>query len=656
MHRQSIVVNFCFSIFACLALAATSFAQSDSPSTASPERNAADTTQNDYQANTVDSKPRLTSKTDFDELARVYTDSYALPHVLFVIDRQENNRIYFINTRRYKFHKEFINATYLSLDRGREFYENNYRNPNRRFLLGTMAYQTPLKKYTFEFNDENVLTPELITLAYKIVGETFFAPVTFKANSTAHEEAAKQLSAVPLITQRDLAREQEYLPLNVGRGIGRIHIIDKLDDTVEIGDNEILILKEVPTSLPRVEGLITTRPSTPLSHLNLLAKSWKIPNAYIKNADQLYQAFDTRWVEFETRPDGFSIKLAGRDQLREYSARQALRRDLMRPQSDLSVRRIAALREQRAASITAYGGKSANLGELVGAQIPGVVVPDGWTIPFYYYNRFLIDNKLDERIAQLLDDNQFIHNPAYRRARLEELRAQIQKAKVSTYLQQAIVRRWRVANRGRGVFVRSSSNTEDLPNFNGAGIYSSVPNVRDATKLVEAVKTVWGSMWNFEAYEARERAAIDHTLSYMAVLVQEGINAESSGVMITSDPYNRDNREAVFIAAKRGLGTRVVDGVKIAEQILYSPATDSLNILTRSEEDSLLTFDARGGLREVKLKTSERTVLTDENVRRLAHVAARIRNLFGGRDQDIEWALMRGQLYIVQSRPYIAGN
>ena len=55
---------------------------------------------------------------------------------------------------------------------------------------------------------------------------------------------------------------------------------------------------------------------------------------------------------------------------------------------------------------------------------------------------------------------------------------------------------------GRPVFVRSSSNSEDLPNFSGAGLYSSVANVRDETKLIEAVKKVWASLWKFEAYEA----------------------------------------------------------------------------------------------------------------------------------------------------------
>src|SRR6059036_1615508 len=65
------------------------------------------------------SLPSLRSRAEFDRLARVYTDQpYALPHVLFVIDRKDSNKIYYVNSQRYRFHKDFVNGTYLSLERG----------------------------------------------------------------------------------------------------------------------------------------------------------------------------------------------------------------------------------------------------------------------------------------------------------------------------------------------------------------------------------------------------------------------------------------------------------------------------------------------------------------------------------------------------------
>src|ERR1041384_5434571 len=73
---------------------------------------------------------------------------------------------------------------------------------------------------------------------------------------------------------------------------------------------------------------------------------------------------------------------------------------------------------------------------------------------------------------------------------------------------------------GVGLFTRSSTNAEDLPNFSGAGLYSTVPNVRTDQQLMEAIKTVWASVWNYEAYEARESFGMSHFAVYPAVLIQ----------------------------------------------------------------------------------------------------------------------------------------
>ena len=604
----------------------------------------------------VRSLPAITTRAEFDQLARVYTDtSYALPHVLFVIDRKDNNKIYYVNTKRYAFHKDFVNGTYLSLERGQEFFENNYLKPNRRFIMGTVAYQSPVRAWTFEFWEGDTITTEQINLAADVINHTFFEPVAFKPNSLRQDQASVSVAGLRRILQSDLTKEQEYEALNVARGLGRIHIIPKLDEHVEIGFNEILVLNEVPIQLPPVAGVIVTKPSTPLSHINLLLKGWGVPNAYIKNAQELLKEYDGWWVNFETLRDHYTIKRADIKQLDEYQKRLKERVDVMTPHSNLSIRRIAGLPEQRAKDVIAYGGKSANLGEMMHASMSGVVIPNGFTIPFFYYDQFLKENKLDDRIYEMLNDRKFVHDPAYRRERLKEMRALLQQGVMNKQLRAAILRRVHAQFAGKGLFARSSSNSEDLPNFSGAGLHSSVPNVRGDESLIEAIKTVWASLWNFEAYEVRERANVDHSKVYMAVLIQEGINADSAGVMITTDPYDREDKDAIYISAKRGLGIKVVEGKKIAEQIIFRTRANAVQVLTRSAEDSLLTFDEKGGIKEVPI-TGERTVLTDDMVRKLVRAAQNIKRLFGGREQDIEWIYMRGQLYIVQSRPYLAGG
>src|SRR4030095_16384963 len=100
-------------------------------------------------------RPRVDSRAEFDSLARIYYEGrfYALPHLMFVIDRaaktRTGNRVYYVNSKMYSFHGEFANANYLTLERGREFFRGAYLEANRRFILGSIAWQTKVSKFTF---------------------------------------------------------------------------------------------------------------------------------------------------------------------------------------------------------------------------------------------------------------------------------------------------------------------------------------------------------------------------------------------------------------------------------------------------------------------------------------------------------------------------
>src|SRR5688572_29793854 len=144
------------------------------------------------------SLPAIKSQTDFDALSVTYDANtpFALPHVLFVIDRKDNNKIYYVNKKRYSFHKDFVNGTYLSLERGREFFENNYLKPNRRFILGTLAYQTPVRAWTFEFWEGDLIGAPEIKLTSDIINRTFFTPVRYKPNSLRQDEVSAGIAGL----------------------------------------------------------------------------------------------------------------------------------------------------------------------------------------------------------------------------------------------------------------------------------------------------------------------------------------------------------------------------------------------------------------------------------------------------------------------------
>ncbi|KAG0744427.1 hypothetical protein G6F24_016083 [Rhizopus arrhizus] len=110
----------------------------------------------------------------------------------------------------------------------------------------------------------------------------------------------------------------------------------------------------------------------------------------------------------------------------------------------------------------------------------------------------------------------------------------------------------------------------------------------------------------------------------MGVLVQQAAASDSSGVMITRDPFDASRRYVTYISAKRGLGIKVVEGKRQAEQLMYSSWSKAVQVLSRSAEDTQLVADAAGGVREVPIEGS-RQVLNDALVARLAAVGNQIK-------------------------------
>jgi hypothetical protein len=598
------------------------------------------------------SAPSVRSRAEFDRLARVYYTGRGtpMPHIMFVVDRANRDAVYYVNSKQFRFHKEFVNAAYLSLERGDAFYAANYSNPNRRFLLGTLAYQVPLARFTFEFYESDDVTADVVALAAKRLGETFYAPLVYKANTDEQAAAARGVPGLETIRSDEIFKNEIYVALNPGVAFGVLRRLDSIGPDTVVDRNEIVILKEPPVSITPVSGIVNTIPPSPLSHLNVLAKSWNVPNVYAKGAAETYAGLLGKYVRLEARADGFDIRLADAKELVDVQRRDIEHTTLVTPKADLAWDRLTSLDEQRARDASRFGAKSANLGEAMAARVPGATVPTGFGIPFSYYDRFVKETGIEPAIFDMLDEQRFNHDVVYRRQRLAALRDRVVATPMPDALGRAIVARAHEMFGDAGLFVRSSTNAEDLPYFSGAGLYTTVPNVKGDDALLTAVKTVWASIWNDGAYEARSAAGMSH-LVYPAVLVQLGMNADAAGVMVSTNPFNALDRGAVYINAKRGLGIRVVDGHKVAEQILIHPATNRVRVLTRSADDTALTFDANGGVREVAVETG-RAVLTDDLARRLAVVAKRLERHFRVGPLDIEWLTVGDKIYVVQARPF----
>ncbi|WP_313619831.1 PEP/pyruvate-binding domain-containing protein [Achromobacter sp.] len=595
---------------------------------------------------------QIRTKEEFQQLARVYNAGTPLeiPHVLFVIDRKRGNRVYYIHTPRYALHETFARERRL-LSGDKAALIAQYKDPDRRLLFGTLSWQNDLPGYTYEFWEGDLLTPELLRLTTEKLAATFYEPLRFKTNSTRQEQTARS-AGLEFVTQEALLREQTFLPLNTGRAQGRLRIVKSLDDTPDLAPTDILVLDEVPVALTPVAGLVTQRPSTLLSHVNLLAKGWRIPNAYVRDAVAALREHDGQWVELTVNSNGYQVQRIAQPATASPAPKAA---GAPLPKPDLSMRALKPLTGMTTRDSRHCGVKAANLGALKGVLPPSASVPDGFCIPFAQYAAFMERLGVPARVAALERRADFANDANVRRAELAALRQDIIDAQPDAALDAAWREPWQEQLQSRGVFVRSSSNSEDLPGFSGAGLYTTVPNVTQPDALGRAVQTVWASVCNFEAYEARRAAGIAQDGVVMAVLVQLTAASDSSGVMITRDPFDASRRHVTYLSAKRGLGIKVVEGRRQAEQVMYSSWSKAVQVLTRSAEDTRLVAAAGGGVQEAPID-GPRQVLDDALVARLAAVGRQIKKRLGNVDQDIEWAVQGDQILILQARPYIDGS
>ena len=608
-------------------------------------------------ARTPDSLPALRSQADFDALARVHNPgtALALPHVMFAIDRLPTPaRLHYLNTPRFGLHEHFVRQTGLMPRADAQAIRGNYLRPDRRFLFGTVSRQPGMAAFTYEFWEGDQLTGPLLRQADALLKASFFAPLQLKTTSTLHERIA-QATGLPFVTQEALIREQPFMALNPGTATGRLRVVEKAEDAGLLRPGDIALLRQVPLGLPPVAGVLTERASTVLSHVNLLAKGWGIPNAYLRDAAGLLRQHEGQWVELKVTASGYQLRRLSAPEIAAWQLRQ---QQLVRvgtvqtAKPDLQEARLWPLVALRPRHSAQCGAKAANLGALQAVGIAGTFVPDGFCIPFAHYDRFMRGHRLAERVARMQQQPGFATDPKTRQEALARLRADIVEWPLDPRAAAEWQERWQSQLGGKGVFVRSSSNSEDLPGFSGAGLYSTVPNVLTGPALERAVKTVWASVFNFEAWEARSAARFRTDAVMMGVFVQAAIDATNAGVMITRDPFTTTGWHVTYISAKRGIGIRVVEGQRVAEQVMYSSWSKAIQVLSRSADDTALQLDPAGGVRQVPVAVG-RIVLNDALVLRLADVGAAVKQVFGGVDQDIEWATVGERIVLLQARPYV---
>jgi hypothetical protein len=579
----------------------------------------------------------------------------------FIIDVKTNDT-YFIDVNLFNLHADFVLGVLLkqpwTADNIRA-YNKNYERDKPRFILGYLTHHLKIDKWTFAFWEGDKIGPDDILRVRQRLDEGFFRKgLPFRPDSPLQQKVADEVKKRGLvtITNHDIYKAADFQAFTKGRAVGRLRVVPVGTpyDSLSFERTDIVVLQESYPDITPVSGIIATQFSTPLSHVNLRAGAWRIPNARDKKAREKYGKLDGKLVYYEVTDTSITVRLATPAEAAELERKVFATTRVELPRADTSSRRLAMLTRIRGKDVLTYGTKTANLGEVVTANLSGVRVPAGFGVPFAYYAQHVQQHGLDARIEAMLADARFGTDAAWRRTALEQLRAAIIAAPIDAATLDMIYKRVRIALGGKGVFVRSSSNSEDLPGFNGAGLYDSVGNVVGKRALGEAIKQVWASLWNLRAVEERAAFGIDHRQAYMAVLVQVGVNATAAGVLVSKNLWDPSDERSFTINSKWGLGERVVQGQKLPEQIVFDPGNDGTKIISRADDPVMLVFDDQGGIKEVPVPAGAGVILTEERAKKLSKMVEKIIPLFGhGQPLDVEWVLEGEDVWIVQARPFV---
>jgi hypothetical protein len=581
----------------------------------------------------------------------------------FIIDLR-TSKIYYFDVNVYKLHVDFV---FKEIYRRKQNpaaiirFNRNYDERKPGFLLCYLVHHEQPDIWTLSFWEGDEATPEHIRLAFRRMKATFFkaGKVRFRPDSTQQEVVAKRLTKIKTITNDKIYRITKYHAFHPGNAVGKLRIVEKTTHVAQLqfNNDEIVVLAQVLPDITPVRGIITEQFSTPLSHLALRARAWGVPHVGLKGAIKKLLPLNGKMVRFEAKKSGYKVRPATAAEIDAETKRRNKKRKIQLPPIDLSQRKLRRLINLNMGLTGAYGAKAANLGELRRMRSKAFTVPAGFAIPIAYYSDHMKAHGLDTRVNALLSEARFKTDPAYRRQALEKLRKAIVAAPMDQTLRLMVRRAFLGLGKEHGVFVRSSTNAEDLPGFNGAGLYDTVANVKTTSAVTHAVKVVWASVWNLRAYEERSHFGIDHRGVYGAVLIQLGVNATAAGVLITANIFDKNDKTTYTINAKRGLGLRVVEGKTIPEQVLFDTSNMGIKVLSRSDEKTILVFDDKGGVKEVRNPQHGKPILSDDRVVSLGLAAQEISGRFPKvKALDLEWLFVGNTLYVVQSRPYVSAK
>ena len=302
------------------------------------------------------------------------------------------------------------------------------------------------------------------------------------------------------------------------------------------------------------------------------------------------------------------------------------------------------------ANLAEAGGKGANLGEMSAAGFP---IPPGFVTTAGAYFKFLDANNLKGPMNEILNKLDVNDSDKLNEAS-EKIKKMIVESRIPKDLEDDIISNYKklCERAGREVYVavRSSATAEDLPTASFAGQQSTYLNIKGPENVVISVKDCWASLFEPRAIYYRVENRFEHMKVGLAAVVQMMIQSEKAGVIFTVDPLYQDPA-IMSIETGFGLGETVVSGQITPDTYRYDKEQGKIIDKKISKQPwMLIKIKGKNERVEIKDEMQETQKLSDLEIMDLAKIAMNIERHYNY-PQDIEFAVEKSNLYIVQSRP-----